>query len=84
MNKKIEKIAVLGSGVMGSQIAAHVANAGLPVLLFDMNQELSKKGLESALKIKPNAFFAPKCAELVKPCNYEDDLSKLSTCDWVI
>ena len=84
MNIKIEKIAVLGAGVMGSQIAAHIANAGYPVLLFDMNQELSKNGVSTALKIKPNAFFKPNLAELVEPCNYDDHLDKLKDCDWVI
>ena len=41
MEKKIEKVAVLGAGVMGAQIAGHLGNAGIPSYLFDMNKELS-------------------------------------------
>jgi len=43
MKDKIEKVAVLGAGVMGAQIAGHLANAGIPSLLFDINQDLAKK-----------------------------------------
>ena len=45
MALKIEKVAILGAGVMGGQIAAHLANAGIPSLAFDMNQELAEKGV---------------------------------------
>ena len=44
MEKKIKKVAVLGAGVMGAQIAGHLANAGIPSYLFDMNKELAEKG----------------------------------------
>ena len=44
MSQKIEKAAVLGAGVMGAQIAGHLANAGIPSLLFDINQELAENG----------------------------------------
>ena len=46
MSQNIEKVAVLGAGVMGAQIAGHLANAGIPSLLFDINQELAEKGVE--------------------------------------
>ena len=46
MSLKIQKVAVLGSGVMGAQIAAHIANTKIPVLLFDLNQNIVEKGLE--------------------------------------
>ena len=46
MSLKIEKVAVLGSGVMGAQIAAHITNAGIPVLMYDMSQEIVEKGFE--------------------------------------
>jgi 3-hydroxyacyl-CoA dehydrogenase len=45
MSQKIEKAAVLGAGVMGAQIAGHLANAGIHCLLYDINQELAEKGL---------------------------------------
>ena len=53
---KINTVAVLGTGVMGSQIAAHCANAGLKVFAFDMSQEISEDGIEKASKIKPKAL----------------------------
>ena len=50
MNQNIEKVAVLGAGVMGAQIAGHFANAGIPALLFDINQELAEKGVAGLKK----------------------------------
>ena len=47
MSQKIEKVAVLGAGVMGAQIAGHLANAGIPSFLFDISQELAEKGKET-------------------------------------
>ena len=46
MSQSIEKVAVLGAGVMGAQIAGHFTNAGIPALLFDINQELAQKGAD--------------------------------------
>jgi 3-hydroxyacyl-CoA dehydrogenase len=80
----IKKVAVLGSGVMGSQIAAHLANAGIPSYMFDLNQEASEKGHEFSVKVKPAAFFSKKDSKMVTPCNYDTDLEKLRECDWVI
>jgi len=82
--KRIKKIAVLGAGVMGSQIAAHFANAGIASLLFDLDQELSETGLQSLERIKPAAFYSPRYTELITPCNYQDDLERLSEVDWII
>ena len=73
MSYKIEKVAVLGSGVMGAQIAAHITNAGLPVLMFDMSQEIVEKGLEFCKKLKPNPFYNPKSAELITCLLYTSD-----------
>ena len=80
----IKNVAVLGTGVMGSQIAAHCANAGLNVYAFDMNQEISESGIEKATKIKPKAFYDKKDIGLIKCYNYEDHLEKLKECDWII
>tara|TARA_Y100001968_G_scaffold173965_2_gene159390 strand:+ start:1448 stop:3787 length:2340 start_codon:yes stop_codon:yes gene_type:complete len=81
---KINNVAVLGTGVMGSQIAAHCANAGLKVFAFDMNQEISESGIEKASKIKPKAFYDKKDISLIECCNYDSDLEKLKQCDWII
>ena len=81
---KIKKVAILGAGVMGSQIAAHLANAGIPSLLFDLNQELAEKGLQAALKLKPAPFYNPRDIKLITPLNYEDHLEQLGEAGWVV
>ncbi len=102
---QIKKAAVLGAGVMGAQIAAHLANAGIPCLLLDIapkeltpeerkagltlespavRNRIANAGLEAAKKAKPAAFFSPEIASLISVGNFEDDLPKLKTCDWVI
>ncbi|MGB5659251.1 MAG: 3-hydroxyacyl-CoA dehydrogenase NAD-binding domain-containing protein, partial [Thermoanaerobaculia bacterium] len=70
--------------VMGSQLAALFASAGFDVLLFDLNQELSEKGIAGALKAKPAAFYHKRFAKKIKPCNYEEHLPLVAECDWVI
>jgi 3-hydroxyacyl-CoA dehydrogenase len=99
MNKPIRRVGVLGAGVMGSGIAAHLANAGVQVVLLDMvppnlseeeksdraaRNRFSAGGLDKALKAKPAAFFHKANAALVEVGNFDDDLGKLSTCDLVI
>jgi 3-hydroxyacyl-CoA dehydrogenase len=76
---------------MGSRIAAHFANAGIPALLLDIvlpNQAnrsaAALGGLETALKQKPAAFFTPETKSLVTPGNFEDDLAKIRDCDWIV
>ena len=83
-SQEIKKVAVLGAGVMGSQIAAHLTNAGIDVLLFDLNQDLTKKGLNFASKIKPAAFYNPKTSDMISICDYEKDLGRIAEVDWVI
>ena len=87
----IRRAAVLGAGTMGSRIAAHLANAGIPVLLLDMvpagegdRSRLAKGALETLGKAKPAAFYEAALAGLVSTGNFEDDLAKLAGCDWVI
>lgn len=85
----IRRVAVLGAGTMGSRIAAHFANAGIPALLLDVTGDLNRNasaltGLQNALKAKPAGFFVDERAALVEAGNFEDDLGKISTCDWVI
>ena len=84
MEYKIEKVAVLGAGVMGSQLAGHLANAGIPSFLFDINQELAEKGVEVLSKLKPAPLYKPKNAKMVTPCNYDDHIKNISEVDWVI
>ena len=80
MNKslKIEKVAVLGTGVMGAQIAAHLTNAKIPVLAFDISQKVAEKGILDSKKIKPSAYYSPKSIELITPLNYDDHINKIS------
>jgi len=86
----IRRAAVLGAGTMGSRIAAHLANAGIPTLLLDLPpkagsaERLAETALAALAKAKPAAFFEPPLARLVTTGNFDDDLPKLSTCDWVI
>ena len=87
---EIQKAAVLGSGVMGSGIAAVLANAGIPVLLLDIvpkeggRNALAEGAIEKQLKGGAPGFAHKKFAKLVTPGNFEDDLPKLAECDWII
>ena len=82
---------MLGAGTMGSRIAAHFANAGIPALLLDMvlpgnanRNTAALAGIENATKQKPGGFFTPDAAKLVTPGNFEDNLKDIRRCDWVI
>ncbi len=81
---KIETIGICGSGVMGSQLATFLAGAGFRVLLFDLKQELSQRGLEDALKARPPSIYHRRFAKNVTPCNYDDHLDRFGECDWVL
>ncbi|MEC7821840.1 MAG: 3-hydroxyacyl-CoA dehydrogenase NAD-binding domain-containing protein, partial [Candidatus Neomarinimicrobiota bacterium] len=59
MSGQINKIAVLGAGTMGAQIAGHFSNAGIPSLLFDINLELAQKGVDGLTKLKPAPLYKP-------------------------
>jgi 3-hydroxyacyl-CoA dehydrogenase len=88
----VRKAAVLGAGTMGSRIAAHLANCGIPVLLLDMvpaGEEKSKSKLAALainglLKAKPAAFYLPSAARLITAGNFDKDLPKLAACDWIV
>src|ERR1039457_660658 len=87
----IRRVAVLGAGTMGSRIAAHFANAGIPSLLLDIVLPNEKnrnaaaiKGIEHAEKQKPGGFFVDSAKELITPGNFDDNLDETSTCDWII
>ncbi len=87
----IRKVAVIGAGVMGAGIAAHVANAGIPVVLLDIVPEgaanrnaIAQGAIDKLLKADPAAFMTKRAARLVTPGNTEDDLDKLAECDWIV
>src|SRR5579883_3335795 len=80
----IQRVAVLGAGTMGSRIAAHFANAGIPSLLLDISAELAKKGVENAARQRPGGFFLDSSASLVATGNFENDLPRIGDCDWIL
>src|SRR6478672_7170591 len=80
----IRTAAVLGAGTMGAQIAAHLANAGVPVLLLDVNRTVARDGFERAKRIKPDPFFTPSAQALVRTGGFEEDLPSIATADWII
>ena len=90
----LRRAAVLGAGAMGSRIAAHLANAGVPVLLLDIvppgnadakaRSSIATGAIAALLKAKPAAFYDAASARLITPGNFEDDLAGLKDCDWII
>ena len=95
----VRRAAVLGAGTMGSRIAAHLANAGIPCLLLDMvisdagesdgksaqqRNRLALAAIDALAKAKPAAFYESSLRGLITPGNFEDDLAKLAGCDWVV
>ena len=99
LNKHINKVAVLGSGLMGTGIAAHLAGCGLEVLLLDIlppdlkenesknpaaRNRIGQTALEASLKAKPAPFFDKEFASRIKIGNFEDDFSKIKDYDWII
>ena len=76
-------MAVLGAGTMGAQIAAHVANAGVPVVLLDLTADIARDGLKRARALKPDPFFTADAAALVATGGFDGDLSKLAAVDWI-
>src|SRR5450755_211273 len=85
----IKKVAVIGSGVMGSGIAAQLANANIPVLLLDIplaegRNKLAADALERMKKQKPAPLMDPKFVERISIGNTEDDLHKIKDYDWII
>ncbi len=79
----VRRAAVLGAGTMGAQIAAHLANAGVPVQLFDLSAEAARAGLNRLRTEKPDRCFVPGTLALVRPAGF-DDLGGVAGADWVI
>ena len=95
--KQIRKVAVLGAGTMGSRIAAHIANAGVPVVLLDMvppgtpgdapaaaRNKFVLAALDGLKKAKPAAFYTPEAARLITLGNFDDDMKLVAGCDWIV
>ncbi|MFQ5448208.1 MAG: 3-hydroxyacyl-CoA dehydrogenase/enoyl-CoA hydratase family protein, partial [Saprospiraceae bacterium] len=97
--RRIKKVAVLGSGIMGSGIACHFANAGLEVLMLDIvprdlpegkqkdkaaRNSIATKALAAAVKSKPAPLFDKAFVSRIEVGNFEDDFPKIKDCDWVI
>ena len=97
LGTQIRKVAVLGAGTMGSRIAAHVANAGVPVVLLDIvppatgadasaaeRNKFVLAAMDGLKKSKPAAFYAVESARLITLGNFDDDLALIKECDWII
>ena len=81
---RFRRAAVLGAGVMGAQIAAHFANAGLRVRLLDVTREAARDGLERAKRLKPDPFFTPDAAALIQTGSFDDELKAIAEADWIL
>jgi len=91
LDRALRRVAILGAGTMGTRIAAHFANAGVPSLLLSRatpnepnRSATAVKAIQTAVKQKPGAFFSDDAIRLIKPGNYEDHLHELAECDWII
>ncbi|MSO29378.1 MAG: 3-hydroxyacyl-CoA dehydrogenase/enoyl-CoA hydratase family protein [Acidobacteria bacterium] len=80
----IRSVAVLGAGTMGAQIAAHLANAGVPALLLDVTADAARQGLQRARALKPDPFFTPDALKLIKTGSFQADLTRIAESDWII
>lgn len=88
----IKKITVLGSGVMGTGIAAHLANAGFEILMLDLptkkeglrKNQIAEDALAQAIRHKPAPFFHKSFINRITTGNFDDDLEKISDADWII
>ncbi|MFT5800854.1 MAG: 3-hydroxyacyl-CoA dehydrogenase, partial [Nonlabens sp.] len=96
---RIKKVAVLGSGIMGSGIACHFANIGLDVVMLDIvpfnlseedkanpkiRNSIVNGALTTAIKSKPAALYSRGFASRIKTGNFDDDFASISDCDWII
>ncbi|MBP7370929.1 MAG: 3-hydroxyacyl-CoA dehydrogenase family protein, partial [Arenimonas sp.] len=87
---RFKKVAVLGAGVMGAQIAAHLANANVPVVLFDLAADggdknaIVTKALANLGKLSPAPLASKSIVQFITPANYDEHLELLSDCDLII
>jgi 3-hydroxyacyl-CoA dehydrogenase len=81
---RVRQAAVLGAGVMGAQIAAHLANGGVRVRLLDVSRQAARAGLERAVRLTPDPFFTTSTVALVETGAFDEDLTALGSADWII
>src|SRR3954465_9034799 len=81
---RFTEAAVLGAGVMGAQIAAHLANAGLRVRLLDVTREAAREGLERAVRLKPDPFFTAETRARIATGGFDDDLAAIAPAGWIV
>lgn len=94
MKRNIKKVAVLGSGVMGSRIACHFAGVGLQVLLLDIapqgaqttaeKNKLVNDALTAAIKSNPSPVYTKDVVKKITTGNFEDNMKDIAGCDWII
>ena len=82
--KHIRSVTVLGAGTMGSQIAAHLANAGIPTLLLDLDTKTAANSLKRARKLKPDPFFTKYTYQTIEVGGFDSHLAQISESDWVV
>ena len=97
--KTISKVAVLGSGVMGGAIAAHLANCGIPSIMLDIvpfdlsdadkenkakRNSIAAAAKKALLKTKPAPLYKKSNADLIEIGNFDDDMEKIADCDWIV
>jgi len=81
---KIKNVVIVGSGTMGSGIAAHLCNANVPVILLDLKTEIAEKAKERILKSRPPLLFEKSKIDYLKVGNITDDFDSISNADWII
>ena len=99
MNYRLKKVAVLGSGVMGSGIACHLANVGMEVMMLDIvtpnldgdqlkdkvqRNKLVNTALQKTIKSKPAPLYHKSFTSRIQTGNFEDDFEKIAEADWII
>src|SRR5438874_9610448 len=84
MSRSIQRVTVIGSGTMGGGIAAHFANAGVPVYLLDISKEIVSASFDRMKKSKPPAFFTPGTADLVTIGVLDEHDDWIAEADWII
>ena len=84
LSSPIRSAAVLGAGVMGSQIAAHFANTGIPTLLLDLTTNVARDGLKRARALKPDPFFTVDVGSLIELGGFDTDLGRLPGVDLIV
>ena len=80
----IKKVVIIGSGTMGSGIAAHLCNADIPVVLLDLKTEIAEKAKEKILKSRPPLLFDKSKISSLKTGNIEEDFINVTNADWII